>query len=48
MKETGLIFKAPLVRAILEGRKTQTLCIHRAQRSFDVELTHLQGTLATA
>ena len=24
MKETGLIFKAPLVRAILEGRKTQT------------------------
>ena len=24
MKETGLMFKAPLVRAILEGRKTQT------------------------
>ena len=24
MKETGMMFKAPLVRAILEGRKTQT------------------------
>ena len=24
MKETGLMFKAPIVRAILEGRKTQT------------------------
>ena len=24
MKETGLMFKAPLVRAILDGQKTQT------------------------
>ena len=24
MKETGLMFKAPLVRAILSGQKTQT------------------------
>lgn len=31
MKETGLMFKAPLVRAILEGRKTQTRRILKPQ-----------------
>lgn len=35
MKETGLMFKAPLVRAILEGRKTQTRRIIKNQ-PFDV------------
>ena len=36
MKETGLIFKAPLVRAILEGRKTQTRRVLRNQRAYDL------------
>lgn len=31
MKETGLMFKAPLVHAILEGRKTQTRRIVKPQ-----------------
>ena len=31
MKETGLMFKAPLVRAILEGRKTQTRRVLKPQ-----------------
>ena len=36
MKETGLMFKAPLVRAILEGRKTQTRRVLRNQRAYDL------------
>lgn len=31
MKETGLMFKAPLVRAILSGQKTQTRRVMKAQ-----------------
>lgn len=37
MKETGLMFKAPLVRAILEGRKTQTRRVLRNQRAYDLD-----------
>ena len=36
LKETGLILKAPLVRAILEGRKTQTRRVLRNQRAYDL------------
>ena len=36
MKETGLIFKAPLVLAILEGRKTQTRRIAKPVRHPDL------------
>ena len=35
MKETGLMFKAPLVRAVLEGRKTQTRRIVKPQPAPD-------------
>lgn len=45
MKETGLMFKAPLVRAILEGRKTQTrrqVTVPRTRDSF-VMLDHGNG-----
>lgn len=37
MKETGLMFKAPLVRAVLEGRKTQTRRVLRNQRAYDLD-----------
>lgn len=37
MKETGLILKAPMVRAILEGRKTQTRRVLRNQRAYDLD-----------
>lgn len=37
MKETGLMFKAPLVRAILSGQKTQTRRILKNQRSYDLD-----------
>ena len=45
MKETGLMFKAPLVRAILEGKKTQTrrlVAMPRKRDSF-VMLDHGKG-----
>ncbi len=34
MKETGLMFKAPLVRAILEGHKTQTRRVVKGVKHF--------------
>jgi len=37
MKETGLMFKAPMVRAILSGQKTQTRRILKNQRSYDLD-----------
>lgn len=36
-KETGMMFKGPLVRAILEGRKTQTRRILKMRPGFDLE-----------
>ena len=45
MKETGLMFKAPLVRAIIDGLKTQTrrpVAVPRARDSF-VMLDHGKG-----
>lgn len=37
MKETGLMFKAPLIRAILSGQKTQTRRILKNQQSYDLD-----------
>lgn len=37
MKETGLMFKAPLVRSILDGSKTQTRRILKLRPGFDFE-----------
>lgn len=37
MKETGLMFKAPLVRAILSGHKTQTRHILKNQQTYDLD-----------
>ena len=45
MKETGLIFKAPLVRAILEGRKTQTRRIAKPVRHPDLGNVYSPGAL---
>lgn len=42
MKETGLMFKAPLVRAILSGQKTQT------RRAFSKHMEKLMRTAAAA
>lgn len=39
MKETGLMFKAPLVRSILSGQKTQTRRIVKPTPADDQELT---------
>lgn len=41
MKETGLMFKAPLVRAILEGRKTQTRRLVKPAPAADQPLQHI-------
>ena len=41
MKETGLMFKAPLVRAILEGRKTQTRRIVKPTPAADQPLQYI-------
>ena len=45
MKETGLVFKAPLVRALLEGRKTQTRRIARPVRHPDLGNVYSPGAL---
>lgn len=45
MKETGLILKAPLVRAILEGRKTQTRRIAKSVRHPDLGSMYSPGAL---
>lgn len=45
MKETGLMFKAPLVRAILEGRKTQTRRIAKPVRHPDLGSVYSPGAL---
>lgn len=51
MKETGLIFKSPLVRAILEGRKTQTrrvvkrlpLRINRDANAMEIDVANIEN-----
>ena len=45
MKETGLMFKAPLVRAILDGRKTQTRRIAKPVRHPDMGNLYSPGAL---
>lgn len=45
MKETGLILKAPMVRAILEGRKTQTRRIAKPVRHPDLGNVYSPGAL---
>ena len=48
MKETGLIFKAPLVRAILEGRKTQTRRVAKPVKHPDLGNLYTPGALLRA
>lgn len=45
MKETGLMFKAPLVRAILSGQKTQTRRIAKDVRHPDLGNWYAPGAL---
>ena len=45
MEETGLIFKAPLVRAILEGRKTQTRRVAKPVNHPDLGNLYTPGAL---
>ena len=46
MKETGLMFKAHLVRAILEGRKTQTRRVAKPVKHPDLGNLYTPGALA--
>ena len=45
MKETGLMLKSPMVRAILEGRKTQTRRIAKPVRHPDLGNVYSPGAL---
>ena len=45
MKETGLIFKAPMVRAILEGRKTQMRRVAKPVKHPDLGNLYTPGAL---
>ena len=45
MKETGLIFKAPMVRAILEGRKTQIRRVAKPVKHPDFGNVYAPGAL---
>ena len=45
MKETGLMLKAPLVRAILEGRKTQTRRVAKPVKHPDLGNLYTPGAL---
>ena len=45
MKETGLMFKAPQVRALLDGRKTQTRRIAKPVRHPDLGNVYSPGAL---
>ena len=45
MKETGLMFKAHLVRALLDGRKTQTRRIAKPVRHPDLGNVYSPGAL---
>ena len=45
MKETGLMFKAPRVRALLDGRKTQTRRIAKPVRHPDLGNVYSPGAL---